>query len=79
MDKNSFLQQKCGYCHTLLDGLKIRSEWGEKEDLHYKAFNCCECNKKTWLKLDFEGSGHDSLAEEDVGELESMVSKVKGA
>ncbi len=77
MDKNSFSQQKCNYCLTSLTRQDVSSEWGEEKQ-HYKVLNCHDCGKKTWVKLDFDGSGHDFMVEGEMGELESMVSKVKG-
>lgn len=49
---------ECIYCHSKNKDKKWRSEWNEEH--HYKCFICDTCGKKTHIKVDFHGSGHDS-------------------
>jgi len=53
-DEEDFLE-KCGYCHHSL------GEWSSvhEKDVHYKKSTCGSCEKETWVKADFMGSGHD--------------------
>jgi len=49
-------KEVCPYCKRNING-----SWKSEFDLkhHYKVFNC-ECGKKVWIKLNFNGSGHDT-------------------
>ena len=42
------------------------SEWNK--DHHYKTFTCRKCGRKNFLKVSFQGSGHDSF-----GDLEKKL------
>ena len=46
----------CLYCHNKLEGW--RSE--HIHNFHYKVSICNSCGREHWVKVDFEGSGHDN-------------------
>ena len=48
---------KCRICGNDLTDKPWQSQW--EIDQHYKINICDKCGKKTWVKVDFEGSGHD--------------------
>lgn len=60
---------KCVYCHARIR--KFESEHAEGQ--HYKTAKCPECGKKIWVKVSFEGSGHDDFE----SELEKGVKEIK--
>lgn len=70
--------QKCTYCCRELDNFKWISQWDEQNHQahHYKSI-ICECGKKNWIKVDFQGSGHDFVLKQELSPLESMVKKVR--
>ena len=61
------------YCGHQLDSLCCHSEWGDREEQHYKSVVCNECGRKNWIKVGFLGSGHDV---ENVVSIDSIVKKV---
>ncbi len=75
MEHLPFEGAKCGYCHGAFEKEDFSAEWGDREEQHYASVQCGDCGKKSWVDLEFEGSGHASLELEEC-ELESMVSKV---
>ena len=68
----------CSKCGQRLDGKGWSSEWdpANPEVLHYKSF-ICSCGKKNWIKVDFPGSGHDGVLEQQKKEIESTVRQVR--
>jgi len=54
--KNNNLK-KCRTCSNDLEDKPWKSEWDINH--HYKTNICDKCGKKTWLKVDFLGSGDD--------------------
>ena len=66
--------EKCLYCRQELPGSKWISQWCS-EELHYKTTRC-ECGKQNWIKVDFYGSGHDTIFYK-TSSLESLVRKVQ--
>lgn len=56
---------RCVYCGDEESERLWVSEWNCEH--HYKSFICKKCGKKTYVKVDFHGSGHDSW------NLEEMV------
>ena len=64
----------CLYCQSDLIDSSWNTEWGDSEQ-HYKSIKCNSCDKKNWLKVNYLGSGHDNVMEDDTG-LEGMVKKV---
>ena len=69
----------CHRCGNDLDKEKWNSEWdpSKPDDHHYKSF-VCDCGKKNWVRVNFPGSGHDRVLQEEEDSIESAVSKVKG-
>jgi hypothetical protein len=69
---------RCRCCNNKLDKDKWFSEWDNNNhvDMHYKSI-VCSCGKKMWVKLDFLGSGHDHIVEDDNSSIESAVRKVQ--
>lgn len=49
--------RKCRICETDLADKLWLSQWEANQ--HYKVNICDKCGKKTWLKVDFDGSGDD--------------------
>lgn len=73
----SFLREwKCLYCTQGLNKECCYSCWGEVDEQHYKIVRCYYCQKKNWIKVDFYGSGHDSLLATEKITLESIVGRV---
>lgn len=68
-----FKHGQCIYCRKGLDSKEWSSEWSS--DQHYKQIKCRSCGKKNWSRLNFAGSGHDCLPEEE-SPLESTVKRV---
>jgi len=66
--------ERCCYCRKELDVEQWNSCWDS--EYHYKSI-ICECGKKNWVRLEFDGSGHDFLFKKDVFPLESTVRRVK--
>lgn len=66
----------CLYCKTSVDLEQWSSEWIDNDNLHYKRFCCEKCGRKNWFKVNFQGSGHDSLLKKEAVSLESMIKKV---
>jgi hypothetical protein len=64
----------CDYCSNNFEK-SLDSEWGDRDEQHYKSTSCDNCGKKNWLKVDFQGSGHDDSIEED--SIDSVVRKVR--
>jgi hypothetical protein len=58
MLKNSEVGNKCLYCGENLEN-KWKSEFHVHD--HYKTIKC-ECGKKHYRKVDFDGSGHDNFS-----------------
>ena len=75
---NIFNEGKCGYCSTNFENQEVESQWDEldEQNHHYKSVSCNNCSKKSWVKADFIGSGHDSGIEEEES-IESMIRKVQ--
>jgi len=75
--KLGFLQ--CHYCHKELEEKKWFSEWDHHhpDDNHYKSIVCGHCQHKTWLRVDFPGSGHDQVFKKQESSLESAVKTIK--
>ncbi|MFH1409299.1 MAG: hypothetical protein ABIH34_05305 [Nanoarchaeota archaeon] len=48
--------EECFYCHASLEG----KEWTSVHDRwkHYKRITC-DCKREHWVRVPFEGSGHD--------------------
>jgi len=69
---------RCRCCGDELNKDEWFSEWDQinHADLHYKSI-VCSCGKKTWVKLDFIGSGHDNITKECNASIESAVRKVR--
>lgn len=55
--ENSQEFKKCRLCGNDLANQPWQSEWDGP--CHYKTNLCNNCGKKTWVKVSFEGSGHD--------------------
>lgn len=55
--ENSQEFKKCRLCGNDLANQPWHSEWDGPQ--HYKTNLCNKCGKKTWVKVNFEGSGHD--------------------
>ncbi len=53
----------------------LNSEWDSGH--HYKSL-ICSCGKKRWVKVDFHGSGHDTVLLERKFAIEPEVSIVRG-
>ncbi len=51
-------KESCIYCGTMLRGRRWNSEF--ENFLHYKTTKCPECSSDNRLKVDFQGSGHDT-------------------
>ncbi len=68
---------RCRRCGNELEKEGWVSEWDSLNHTegHYKSIRC-ECGKKSWLKVDFSGSGHDNLFD-NVDLIESAVRKVR--
>tara|TARA_Y100000294_G_C8312468_1_gene239305 strand:+ start:123 stop:389 length:267 start_codon:yes stop_codon:yes gene_type:complete len=68
----------CTRCGVEIDGKDWESEWDSTnpEVNHYKSF-VCDCGKKNWIKVNFSGSGHDEVFEQQKREIESTVRKVR--
>ena len=67
-----FHEQKCLYCRKELPVEQWHSVFTAEQ--HYKTLSC-ECGKKNWVKLSFDGSGHDLIFKPRPS-LESVVRKV---
>jgi hypothetical protein len=68
----------CHRCNVELDKDKWVSEWDSgNPELHYKSA-ICECGKKNWVQVDFQGSGHDRHLQERDKVIASEVNKVPG-
>ncbi len=79
MEEELFAEfKKCRRCGKELEEDKWISEWDNKDDLnhHYKSL-VCECGKKSWVKLDFCGSGHDNMFKKNHLSVESTLRKVR--
>ena len=48
---------QCRKCGNDLEDKPWQSNWEGAQ--HYKTNTCDRCGKKNWVKVDFEGSGHD--------------------
>ncbi|MBI2669201.1 hypothetical protein HYX14_05145 [Candidatus Woesearchaeota archaeon] len=66
-----FRDNRCLYCRKEL------AEWNSSWDAgqHYKNIPC-DCGKENWIKVEFEGSGHDFLFK-TVPRVESVRRKVQ--
>ncbi len=75
----NFLGCRCEYCCKDIDKTKWDSEWDKRYHLshHYKSIKCDSCGKKNWVKVEFDGSGHDFLFKRDISPIESLVRRVK--
>jgi len=51
----------CPRCRQSMKHKRFESEFHGK--LHYKAARC-DCGEKVWVKVNFDGSGHDNWHEE---------------
>lgn len=60
-------ENKCSYCNGELSDLKSE----HYRNFHYKTLLCTKCNKKIFFRVNFNGSGHDSLK---ISELERRMS-----
>jgi len=78
MEDRGEMGKKCLYCKKELDLNQWNSQWDSlhHEIHHYKIIRC-ECGKKNWVKVDFDGSGHDQVFQTEPSPLESMVRKVR--
>ncbi len=68
------LKKFCIYCKTDVPMEKWESEFDSEG--HYKTFTC-SCGKKLHIKMDFEGSGHDSWNEERFSQVKMKEQKGK--
>ncbi len=66
---------KCLYCKQGLNGEKWYSSWAGGHEHHYKVIHCEKCKRKNWGRVNFPGSGHDSVLK-GLSPLESTVRKV---
>ncbi len=73
------LQTNCPYCKQRFGVEEVR-KWKSRFYLrkHYKEHTCPTCGKLGKIKVGFEGSGHDSWADEIIrrnrmGNIEDMV------
>ncbi|MBS1266773.1 MAG: hypothetical protein MAG795_00742 [Candidatus Woesearchaeota archaeon] len=53
---------ECLYCSEEAEKRWV-SEWNCEH--HYKSFCCKNCGKKNFVRVNFQGSGHDSWGLED--------------
>lgn len=77
MKNNPLIDWVCDYCNSSFQVEECTSEWGDRDEQFYKTLpSCTDCGKKSWRKMDFEGSGHDNILEQtEESELESMIGK----
>ncbi|PIN76393.1 hypothetical protein COV17_02615 [Candidatus Woesearchaeota archaeon CG10_big_fil_rev_8_21_14_0_10_36_11] len=66
------------YCSHPINREDWNSEWGECDEQHYKKAVCSKCGKTNWIKLRFEGSGHDDSIECKTNSIDSIIRKVQG-
>ncbi|MFH1682407.1 MAG: hypothetical protein ABIA37_01290 [Candidatus Woesearchaeota archaeon] len=48
---------KCRKCGNDLEHKPWESQFEANQ--HYKTNTCDKCGKKNWIKVEFDGSGHD--------------------
>ena len=73
-----FSEKRCVYCNAELDLEKWASHWDDlqPENHHYKCV-VCDCGKKSWVKVKFDGSGHDEHFVNNKSSIDSIVKKVR--
>jgi len=64
---------KCEYCSEQINLESLESFWIAQ--YHYKVVRC-SCGKSNWVKVNFEGSGHDQGLEKKKETIESTIQKV---
>ncbi|MBI4983354.1 hypothetical protein HZC32_01815 [Candidatus Woesearchaeota archaeon] len=71
-------KKRCLYCRKELNKEKFSSQWDPREHncCHYKIIRC-DCGKNNWVKVDFDGSGHDFSFQKELSPLESTIRKVR--
>jgi hypothetical protein len=71
-------KQRCLYCRKEVDLGGWHSCWDDCHchAHHYKALKC-DCGRKNWIKVEFDGSGHDWTLRTELPPLEAMVKKVR--
>ena len=74
-----FNEGVCVYCSHGLERDSWNSRWCDSVEHHYKTISCVQCGKRNWLKVDFQGSGHDSVLKKKMSPLESVLRKVREA
>jgi hypothetical protein len=74
---DSLKENRCIYCSKILEEQKWSSRWDQdRHDIHHYKSIVCECGKHNWVKVDFDGSGHDSVFKKEINVVESSVPKV---
>ena len=72
MTKSEIMRNICPYCKSDLSKENWDSEFAVH--LHYKKLTC-KCGKKVWIRVNFNGSGHDSWTRHKKVTIESLVDK----
>lgn len=65
------LNNFCVYCGNEASDLKWSSEW--EHEFHYKSAKC-SCGHKVIVKVNFIGSGHDSISDQLADMIEKELS-----
>ena len=68
------LNNFCVYCGKEVTDLKWISEWDN--EFHYKSAKC-GCGSCVVVKVDFMGSGHDSISDKLADKIEKELSNKK--
>ena len=64
----------CLYCKKSLP-TDWNSVWGSSERDHYKSQRC-SCGRTNWVRVPFEGSGHDQILSDGEKTIESRIKKM---
>ena len=69
---------RCHHCGFEINKDQWNSEWDTLNSSahHYKSA-VCVCGKKIWVRVNFNGSGHDEVFKENLNPIESVIRIVR--